>query len=158
MPMLKNRNSGGKLITQQTQQSQKRKFSPGGYLVGRSHEEGGIAAWIGDEEIEVEDGEFIIKKKSVDKYGTDFMHRLNQGLVSEDIKKMKKGGRTNKSRKKSQQVAKKSLKSQRRPTKPRAPRVREGQCNQNPTLMCPPPSPSYSGDWYNNCCDELGLQ
>jgi hypothetical protein len=153
MPMLKNRNSGGKLITQQTQQSQKRKFSPGGYLVGRSHEEGGIAAWIGDEEIEVEDGEFIIKKKSVDKYGTDFMHRLNQGLVSDNVKKMGKGGRANKLRQ--QRLSEQKL---RRPTKPRAPRVREGQCNQNPTLMCPPPSPSYSGDWYNNCCDELGLQ
>jgi len=153
MPMLKNRNSGGKLITQQTQQSQKRKFSPGGYLVGRSHEEGGIAAWIGDEEIEVEDGEFIIKKKSVDKYGTDFMHRLNQGLVSEDIKKMKKGGRANKLRQ--QRLSEQKLQ---RPTKPRAPIVKEGQCNQNPTSMCPPPSPSYSGDWYSNCCDELGLQ
>ncbi len=153
MPMLKNRNSGGKLITQQTQQSQKRKFSPGGYLVGKSHEEGGIAAWIGDEEIEVEDGEFIIKKKSVDKYGTDFMHRLNQGLVSEDIKKMKKGGRANKLRQ--QRLSEQKL---RRPTKPRAPIVKEGQCNENPTLMCPPPSPSYSGDWYSNCCDELGLQ
>jgi hypothetical protein len=151
--MLKNRNSGGKLITHQTQQSQKRKFSPGGYLVGKSHEEGGIAAWIGDEEIEVEDGEFIIKKKSVDKYGTDFMHRLNQGLVSENVKKMKKGGRANKLRQR--ELSEQKL---RKPTKPKAPIVKEGQCNQNPTLMCPPPSPGYSGDWYDNCCDELDLQ
>ena len=91
---LKSRNAGGNLVTQQTQQSQIRKFSPGGYLVGPSHTQGGIGAIIDEEEpIEVEGGEFIIRKSMVDYYGIDFLHRLNQGEVDAGVSNMKRGGR-----------------------------------------------------------------
>ncbi len=94
--MLKSRNSGGRLIPQRSQHSKKRQFSPGGYLVGPSHDEGGIDAIIDEEEpIEVEGGEFIIRKSMVDYYGLDFLHRLNQGLVDDGVSNMRRGGRVN---------------------------------------------------------------
>ena len=50
----------------------------GGYLYGPSHEQGGIQAIVdGTEPIEVEGGEFIINKKTVDSVGEDFLHKLN---------------------------------------------------------------------------------
>ena len=53
-------------------------FSAGGYLVGPSHEDGGIPAIVdGVEPIEVEGGEFIINKQTVDAVGEDFLHKLN---------------------------------------------------------------------------------
>ena len=55
-----------------------KKFSPGGYLVGPSHDDGGIMAMVdGVEPIEVEGGEFIINKQTVDALGEDFLHKLN---------------------------------------------------------------------------------
>tara|TARA_Y100000310_G_scaffold81367_1_gene77957 strand:- start:385 stop:717 length:333 start_codon:yes stop_codon:yes gene_type:complete len=94
--VLKSRNAGGRLISTQNQRLQKRQFSPGGYLVGPSHEEGGIDAIIDEEEpIEVEGGEFIIRKSMVDHYGLDFLHRLNQGEVDQSVSDMRQGGRIN---------------------------------------------------------------
>tara|TARA_R100001082_G_scaffold101873_1_gene71630 strand:- start:165 stop:890 length:726 start_codon:yes stop_codon:yes gene_type:complete len=53
-------------------------YSAGGYLVGPSHEQGGIQAIVdGTEPIEVEGGEFIINKPTVDSVGLDFLHKLN---------------------------------------------------------------------------------
>ena len=50
----------------------------GGFLVGPSHEDGGISAIVdGTEPIEVEGGEFVINKKTVDSVGEDFLHKLN---------------------------------------------------------------------------------
>ena len=93
---LKSRNSGGRIISMQGQHSQRRQFSPGGYLVGPSHEDGGIDAIIDEEElIEIEGGEFIIQKNMVDYYGLDFLHRLNQGEVDQSVSNMKRGGRVN---------------------------------------------------------------
>ena len=93
---LKSRNAGGRLISIQSRHSPRRQFSPGGYLVGPSHEEGGIDAIIDEEEpIEVEGGEFIIQKNMVDYYGLDFLHRLNQGEVDQSVSNMKRGGRVN---------------------------------------------------------------
>jgi hypothetical protein len=94
--LLKSRNAGGRLISSQNQRLQRRQYSPGGYLVGPSHEEGGIDAIIDEEEpIEVEGGEFIIRKSMVDHYGLDFLHRLNQGLVDDSVSGMRQGGRVN---------------------------------------------------------------
>ncbi len=94
--ILKSRNAGGKLIPQQNQHPQRRQFSPGGYLVGPSHDDGGIDAIIDEEEpIEVEGGEFIVRKSMVDHYGLDFLHRLNQGLVDDSVSNMQQGGRVN---------------------------------------------------------------
>ena len=54
------------------------KYSIGGMLVGPSHEAGGIQAIVdGTEPIEVEGGEFVINKKTVDAVGEDFLHKLN---------------------------------------------------------------------------------
>jgi hypothetical protein len=94
--MLRSRKAGGKLIQQRNQHPQRRQFSPGGYLVGPSHDEGGIEGIIDEEEpIEVEGGEFIIRKSMVDYYGLDFLHRLNQGLVDDVVSNMRQGGRVN---------------------------------------------------------------
>ena len=52
-----------------------RHFSAGGMLVGPSHDEGGIQAIVdGDEPIEVEGGEFVINKQTVDAVGEEFLH------------------------------------------------------------------------------------
>ena len=92
--ILKSRNAGGNLITAQTQRSHRRQFSPGGYLVGPSHTGGGIEAIIDNTEpIEVEGGEFIIRKSMVDYYGLEFLHRLNQGEVDLGVSNMKRGGK-----------------------------------------------------------------
>ena len=54
------------------------KYSPGGMLIGPSHEQGGIQAIVdGTEPIEVEGGEFIINKQTVDAVGEEFLHKLN---------------------------------------------------------------------------------
>jgi len=53
-------------------------FSAGGMLIGPAHEQGGISAIVdGTEPIEVEGGEFIINKQTVDAVGEEFLHRLN---------------------------------------------------------------------------------
>ena len=55
-----------------------RHYSAGGMLVGPSHENGGIPVIVdGVEPIEVEGGEFIINKQTVDSVGEDFLHKLN---------------------------------------------------------------------------------
>ncbi len=85
----------------QGQHSQRRQFSPGGYLVGPSHEDGGIDAIIDEEElIEIEGGEFIIQKSMVDYYGLEFLHRLNQGQVDHDVSNMRRGGKVQRKRRK----------------------------------------------------------
>jgi len=40
-------------------------------------------------------GEYVIKRSSVQKYGNTFLKRLNQGLVSEDVRYMNRGGQVN---------------------------------------------------------------
>ena len=58
--------------------SRSKQHSTGGYLVGPSHEEGGIQAIVdGTEPIEVEGGEFVINKQTVDAVGENFLHKLN---------------------------------------------------------------------------------
>ena len=53
-------------------------MSAGGMLVGPSHDNGGIQAIVdGTEPIEVEGGEFIINKQTVDAVGEEFLHKLN---------------------------------------------------------------------------------
>ena len=154
--VLKGRSAGGKLVGQQPQRLRRKQFSPGGYLIGPSHDEGGIGAIIDNEEpIEVEGGEFIVRKSMVDHYGLDFLHRLNQGLVSDEVQSMQRGGKLYPNRKSS--VSKPKPKPRPSVPKPRPPISAQGQCSQNPTEMCPPPSPGYSGDWYANCCKILGL-
>tara|TARA_R110000824_G_scaffold244362_2_gene433099 strand:- start:6267 stop:6986 length:720 start_codon:yes stop_codon:yes gene_type:complete len=70
----------------------KPKMQDGGYLKGKSHKKGGIAAVIGGQEpVELEGGEYIIKKSTVDKLGVDTLDAINQG-------KMKMGGKVMKER------------------------------------------------------------
>ena len=58
-------------------------FSAGGMLVGPSHDAGGIGALVdGTEPIEVEGGDFIINKQTVDAVGEDFLHKLNSTQTS----------------------------------------------------------------------------
>ena len=60
-----------------------RHYSAGGYLVGPSHEQGGIPAIVdGTEPIEVEGGEFVINKQTVNAVGEDFLHKLNSTQTS----------------------------------------------------------------------------
>ena len=93
---------------------EKRKaFSMGGMLVGPSHDNGGIPVIVdGTEPIEVEGGEFIINKPTVDSVGLDFLHKLNHtatpyhtgGFGSGELpnpSKYKRGGATESTRKKS---------------------------------------------------------
>ncbi len=95
--ILKGNTSGGNLMP--SPRSHIRQFSPGGYLVGPSHDGGGIGAIIDDEEpIEVEGGEFIIRKSSVDLYGLNFLHRLNQAQVDQSVSNMKRGGKVRRAR------------------------------------------------------------
>jgi len=55
-----------------------RHYSAGGMLVGPSHEQGGIPVLVdGNEPIEVEGGEFIINKQTVNAVGEEFLHKLN---------------------------------------------------------------------------------
>jgi len=57
----------------------KKKKQQGGYLEGPSHKNGGMAAIIGGKEpVELEGGEYIIKKSSVDKIGKDNLARINK--------------------------------------------------------------------------------
>ena len=60
-----------------------KQLSAGGMLVGPSHDDGGIQALVdGTEPIEVEGGEFIINKQTVDAVGEDFLHKLNSTQTS----------------------------------------------------------------------------
>jgi len=75
--------------------------------VGPSHDDGGIPAIVdGTEPIEVEGGEFIINKQTVDAVGEEFLHKLNStetthhtGGFNEGVlpspSKFKDGGKVN---------------------------------------------------------------
>ena len=56
------------------------KKQSGGYLVGASHEEGGIPATVMStgEEIELEGAQYIINADTVAKLGVDFFDKLNR--------------------------------------------------------------------------------
>ena len=57
----------------------RRKRSTGGFLVGPSHEQGGIPAYVpGQPPIELEGSEFIINAKTVNAVGVDFLEKLNR--------------------------------------------------------------------------------
>ena len=73
--------------------SRKRKQN-GGLLRGPSHERGGMPAIIGGQEpVELEGGEYIIRKSSVNKYGAKTMARINQGLVDPNkLRSLQNGG------------------------------------------------------------------
>ena len=73
------------------------KKQQGGYLQGKSHKNGGIAAVIGGQEpVELEGGEYIIKKSSVDKLGKDVLAKINK---EGRIPAMANGGKVKKSKK-----------------------------------------------------------
>ena len=64
----------------------------GGYLKGPSHDQGGIAAIVGGQEpVELEGGEYIIKKSSAKKLGTKALNEINK---KGRIPTMAKGGKT----------------------------------------------------------------
>ena len=74
-----------------------RKKQKGGYLKGPSHAKGGIAAVVGGQEpVELEGGEYIIKKSTVDKLGKDTLDEINK---KGRIPAMAKGGKVKKSKK-----------------------------------------------------------
>ena len=75
----------------------RRRLQQGGLLKGKSHKYGGIPAIIdGDERVELEGGEYIIRESSVKKYGDQAIARLNQGLIDpEEFRKLKQGGSVN---------------------------------------------------------------
>ena len=55
------------------------KKQAGGYLIGPSHEQGGIPAYVpGQPPIELEGSEFIINAKTVNAVGVDFLEKLNR--------------------------------------------------------------------------------
>ena len=60
-----------------------KKKNAGGYLHGPSHEQGGIAANVGGNEIiELEGGEYIINAQTVNAVGTQFLDELNSTQTS----------------------------------------------------------------------------
>ena len=71
------------------------KKQSGGLLLGPSHQQGGIPAMVGGTTpVELEGGEYIIRKSSVDKYGEGTIARINQGLVdASKLQKLRKGGK-----------------------------------------------------------------
>ena len=57
----------------------KRKKQKGGYLKGKSHKDGGIPAIVGGSTpVELEGGEYIIRKSSVDKLGKGVLEHINK--------------------------------------------------------------------------------
>lgn len=67
----------------------------GGLLRGPSHAQGGIPAIVGGTTpVELEGGEYVIRKSSVDKYGEGTIAKINQGLVDPNkLQKLRRGGR-----------------------------------------------------------------
>ena len=60
---LPGRKAGSTLVSSNSSTRSPRSYSPGGYLVGPSHDDGGIEAIVDDEEpIEVEGGEFVMRE------------------------------------------------------------------------------------------------
>ena len=98
-----------------------RKKQTGGYLKGPSHARGGIAAVVaGQEPVELEGGEYIIKKSSVDKLGKSTLDQINKkgriptmatGGFADSIKTAKKAPITSKKRIFKKKVSKKRKKS-----------------------------------------------
>ena len=71
-----------------------KKKQQGGLLKGKSHKQGGIAAVIaGQEPVELEGGEYIVRKSIVDKVGKKNMDKFNK---EGRIPTMKKGGKVTK--------------------------------------------------------------
>ena len=70
-----------------------KKLQDGGMLSGPSHKKGGIAANVGNQPIEMEGGEFVIKKESAKKLGEDLLHYMNK---TGKVPKFLAGGYTNK--------------------------------------------------------------
>ena len=72
----------------------KRKKQKGGYLSGPSHKHGGIPAIVaGKQPVELEGGEYIIRKSSVDKLGKSVLEEINK---KGRIPTMAKGGKVTK--------------------------------------------------------------
>ena len=74
-----------------------KKYNRGGLLRGKSHAQGGMPAIIGGQEpVELEGGEYIIRKNSVKKYGEGTIARINQGLVDPNkLRQLEHGGSVN---------------------------------------------------------------
>ena len=164
---LQGRNSGGNIVSSRSSTQPTKKMSQGGYLVGPSHEDGGILALVdGEEWIEVEGNEYVIRASSVAKYPRTFLDRLNEGKVDPSaLADLKQGGvvknakRPKRKLRNGKQVARKpsarrGIKKPSRRTRLK-PRPSMTNCASDPTVYCPPPSPGYQGDWYANCCDEI---
>jgi hypothetical protein len=154
---LQGRKSGGSLKSSQSHARSIKTFSPGGYLEGPSHANGGILALVdGEEYIEVEGKEYVMQRSAVEKYGVDFMHRLNKGMVSEQVRSMKKGGKV-KNIKRPKRKLRNGMQARKSPVSSRRPEPRPSMtnCESDPQMYCPPPAPNYQGNWYANCCSEL---
>ena len=67
------------------------KKAEGGKLKGPSHKKGGIPANVGDQPIEMEGGEYIIKKSSANKIGKKALDYINK--TGKLPKKMQEGGK-----------------------------------------------------------------
>ena len=57
-------------------------FAEGGLLEGKSHAEGGIKTRVGRTPVELEGGEFVIRKSTVDHFGEDFFHKINYMVMN----------------------------------------------------------------------------
>ena len=155
---LPGRKAGSTLVSSNSSTRSPRSYSPGGYLVGPSHDDGGIEAIVDDEEpIEVEGGEFVMRVSAVEQYGVDFMHRLNKGQVSDAVRSMERGGRVKNAKRPKRKLRKGAQAGIRKPARRSRPEPRPSMtnCENDPQTYCPPPSPGYEGNWYENCCDEI---
>ena len=65
-------------------------MTKGGKLKGPSHKEGGIPANVGDQPIEMEGGEYVIRKSSANKIGKKTLDYINK--TGKLPKKMQEGG------------------------------------------------------------------
>ena len=159
---IQGRKSGGSLKSSQSHTRPIKSFSPGGYLDGPSHDNGGILALVdGEEWIEVEGKEYVMQTSAVEKYGVDFMHRLNKGMVSETVRSMKKGGKVKNTKRPKRKLrngmqagSRKGIRKPARRPRP-TPRPSKTNCESDPQRHCPPVPPGYEGNWYANCCSEL---
>ena len=67
-----------------------KKYNEGGMLKGKSHKQGGIPAVVGgNQPIEMEGGEYVIKKDAAKKLGPDILNYINK---TGSVPKMEKGG------------------------------------------------------------------
>ena len=69
-----------------------KKYAKGGMLRGPSHKQGGISAVADNQPLEMEGGEFVIKKDSANKLGPDILNYINKNGT---LPKMDKGGSVN---------------------------------------------------------------